>query len=740
MKLYNGMWLTDEQYKIDFSQQIYDYELKADRLELYLPFIYVNHRGNLLDGGLITASVSFFDDNVHFEFLHHYQTEQSKYNIERKFELGEITESEKQIIYELRNNKVVMNKDDCSFKIYYKGKYKMEIPAKSIAYVVDQKDENLNSFSNKYLYVATKIGVNESLYGLGERFNHFVKNGQHVEVWNQDGGTASTQTYKNIPFLVSSNGYGIFVDHSEAVEFEIGSNIVEKNMMTVNNEVLRFDVILADNLKKVVGKYTKMTGEIPSLPEWSYGLWLSTSFTTDYSEKTVLSFIDEMIKRDLPFEVFHFDCFWMKEYEWTNFEFNKDRFPDPVDLIKKIHERGKKVCLWINPYIGQKSSVFNEAYENGYLIMGENDRPWQIDLWQPGLAVVDFTNPEAVTWYQNKLRNLLNMGVDSFKTDFGERIPVPNSFYKTNRIKYFDGSDPYVMHNYFTYIYNKTVYDLLKQVTNQACLFARSATVGSQSLPVHWGGDSLSSYESMAESLRGGLSLTLGGFAYWSHDIGGFEAGCEPDIYKRWTQFGLLSSHSRYHGNSEYKVPWLYGEEAVEVSRKFIKLKNRLMPYFYEMQQDAMENGIGFIRPLVMEFESDLNTHQISTQYMLGSSLLVAPIFNSEGKVKYYLPNGRRWYNILTREVKNGDMWYEEQFDYFHLPLMLKEGDALVLSNNTQNSCFNCEQGIEIIAFNVEHDISKVVLVHDEEVNILITKEEVRCEADIEIKVTRVGD
>ena len=258
----------------------------------------------------------------------------------------------------------------------------------------------------------------------------------------------------------------------------------------------------------------------------------------------------------------------------------------------------------------------------------------QVDNWQPGMAVIDFTNPEAVIWYQEKLKELLDMGVDCFKSDFGERIPVD--------VTYANGADAWGMHNYYTLLYNQTVFELLKREKGEkeAVLFARSATVGGQRFPVHWGGDCTGTYESMAESLRGGLSFMLSGFSYWSHDIGGFERAADADVYKRWLQFGLLSTHSRLHGSKSYRVPWLFDEESVEVCREFTKLKLKLMPYIYSMEVESHKTGIPVMRPMILEFENDPAVKYLDMQYMLGDRLLAAPIFNKEGIGEYYLPKG----------------------------------------------------------------------------------------------------
>src|SRR3954452_14751239 len=235
------------------------------------------------------------------------------------------------------------------------------------------------------------------------------------------------------------------------------------------------------------------------------------------------------------------------------------------------------------------------------------------------MGLVDFTNPDATAWYQGKLRHLMDQGVDAFKTDFGERIPTD--------VDYFDGSSPERMHNYYTALYNRAVFDVLNEARGEgeAVVFARSATAGGQSMPVHWGGDSTSTYASMAETLRGGLSLAFSGFAFWSHDIGGFEGTPDAGVFKRWTAFGLLCTHSRFHGSSSYRVPWAFDEEAVEVTRVFARIKMRLMPYLYAAGLEAAAHGTPVLRPMVLEFPDDPAVAHLDRQYMLGPDLLVAP-------------------------------------------------------------------------------------------------------------------
>lgn len=415
-----------------------------------------------------------------------------------------------------------------------------------------------------------------------------------------------------------------------------------------------------------------------------------------------MSFIDGMRERGIPLSVFHFDCCWMKEFHWTDFIWDERVFPDPEGMLKRIKAKGIKICVWINSYIGQESALFDEGMEKGYFLKRPNGDVWQWDMWQPGLAIVDFTNPHACRWYQEKLEMLLDMGVDCFKTDFGERIPTDAVYY--------NGADPVKMHNFYTYLYNKTVYEVLekKRGKEEAVLFARSATAGGQKFPVHWGGDCWSDYESMEESLRGGLSLTSSGFGFWSHDIGGFESTSTPDVYKRWAAFGLLSTHSRLHGSNSYRVPWAYDEEAVDVVRYFTKLKLELMPYLYSQAVFTSRTGVPMMRSMALEFEGDYNCRYLDKQYMQGECLLAAPVFNKEGEARYYLPEGT-WVNYLTKETVSGGRWRCEKQDYLSVPLWVRADSVIATGIAFENADYDFRENMELKVFALETKAETIV-------------------------------
>lgn len=423
-------------------------------------------------------------------------------------------------------------------------------------------DGSARDESDVFIAIQLHLSVGEDVYGLGERFGAYVKNGQSVDIWNEDGGTASDQGYKDIPFYMTSNGYGVLVNNRGHVSFEIGS---------------------------------------------------------ENTEATINSFIDGMAERDIPLAAFHYDCYWMREFHWCDFEWDKRFFGDIESTLKRLHE------------------------DKGYLVRKPNGEVWQTDFWQAGMGLVDFTNPAAREWFKDKVKALLNQGVDAIKTDFGERIP--------RDVVWYDGSPKLSMHNWYTQLYNQAVFEAIEETYGKgnACLYARSATVGGQQQPVHWGGDCESTFNGMAQSLRAGLSLTSSGFGFWSHDIGGFEGAFpDPAVYKRWVAFGMLGSHSRLHGSTVYRVPWLFDEEdekngvalvpgqtAVDVVREFTKLKLELMPYVYQLGLQPHVNGTPVMRSMFVEFPDDPACRTLDRQYMFGPSMLVAPVFTYSGEVSY---------------------------------------------------------------------------------------------------------
>ncbi|WP_274651919.1 alpha-xylosidase [Paenibacillus humicola] len=703
MKFTDGYWMLKDGIRISHPVEIRDLTADEQQLSVHAACKNIRTKGDTLNAPLLNVELSSpFADVIKVRWTHH---------------AGKRPKGPAFTVFEDGNHRVTIENGDDAATLQSGGltaAIRKDGPWEIAFHNYGKRITG--SGPRRAGYIETKeksaffreqldLGVGESVYGLGERFTPFVKNGQVVDIWNEDGGTSSEQAYKNVPFYLSSEGYGVFVNHPERVSFEIASEHVSKVQFSVPGETLEYYVIGGRTLKDVLNNYTTLTGKPALPPAWSFGLWLTTSFTTDYDEATVNSFIEGMEKRNLPLHVFHFDCFWMKEYQWCDFEWDPAVFPDPEGMLKRLKDRGLKICVWINSYIAQKSPLFREGMEKGYLLKTKDGDVWQWDMWQAGMGLVDFTNPDAAEWYKSHLRRLVDQGVDCFKTDFGERIPTD--------VVYFDGSDPDKMHNYYTFLFNRAVFEVLEEKLgkNEAMLFARSAAAGSQQFPVHWGGDCSATYESMAESLRGGLSLGLSGFGFWSHDISGFERTAPPDIYKRWVAFGLLSSHSRLHGNESYRVPWLFDEEAVDVLRFFTKLKSSLMPYLFAAAVEASQFGRPVMRAMVLEFPEDPTCHPLDLQYMLGQSLLVAPIFRPDGSVRYYVPEGR-WTNYFTGETIEGGAWRRETHGYMSLPLLVRPNTLLAVGADDLRPDYDYADGVSFELFELVDGAEAAAPVH----------------------------
>jgi alpha-D-xyloside xylohydrolase len=731
MKFTDGFWRNREGFSVYNAARVYDLEYDEATITAYAPYHDVQNRGQTLDGPVITVRLSSPAEGVIRVQAAHFTGARKR--SPRFVDAGKAGVTGKAVAVD--DDAAVLTSGALQARLSRKGPWSLEFAAgetslvnsgvKNLGYVLDPD-------GRPYMKEQLSLGVGELVYGLGERFTHFTKNGQVIDSWNADGGTASELAYKTIPFYLTNRGYGVFVNDPGAVSFEVGSEKVARVQFSAPGEYLDYFVIYGPTPKEVLERYTALTGRPALPPAWSFGLWLSTSFVTDYDEATVSSFVDGMAERDIPLHVFHFDCFWMREYTWTSFLWDKRWFPDPEGFLARLKAKGLKICVWINPYIAQRSELFAEAVEKGYLLKRTDGSVYQVDTWQPGMGFVDFTNPDAREWYAKQIEGLLDIGVDTVKTDFGERIPTEDA-------TWFDGSTPENMHNYYSHLYNRTVFETLERRRGKgdAVVFARSATVGGQQFPVHWGGDCEASYESMAESLRGGLSLGLCGFGFWSHDISGFEHTATPALYKRWAAFGLLSSHSRLHGNASYRVPWDFDEEAVDVLRFFTRLKCRLMPYLWTVAQEA-QLGIPMMRAVLLEFPDDPATAYLDRQYMLGESILVAPVFSDAAPCEFYLPSGR-WTHLLSGESVDGGVWRSEVHDFLSLPLYVREGGLIAFGSRDDSTDYDFADRAELVLYNLQDGGHATCTVYSPDGSAELEVEVVRNELVLDVTARGVG-
>jgi alpha-D-xyloside xylohydrolase len=488
----------------------------------------------------------------------------------------------------------------------------------------------------------------EHFYGFGEKFSGFDKRGQQLEMWNYDTYGAHTErAYKNVPFFVSSRGYGIFVDSITRVDFDMAASNNSTFSIVVPDTALDYYVIAGPNPKTIITRYANLVSFPILPPKWAFGLWMSSGFQRD-SQEEVLSRARSIREHDVSCDVLHLDCYWQRFGRWSEMLWDEEMFPDPTAMLREVKALGFKVCLWMNPYIGVESERFTQADEKGYLLKNPEGESYVVKLWgrfHPPVGIIDFTNLEATEWFKELLRPLLRQGVDVFKTDFGEGVPADAVAH--------NGMTGEKLHNLYPLLYNDAVAEVTAEETGRAgMVWGRSTYAGGQRHAAQWGGDPNCTYEALASTLRSGLSIGMCGHSFWSHDIGGFHRQPTPELYVRWAQFGLFSPLSRAHGMTT-RLPWEYGEDALRIFRDYARLRYRLVPYIYTYASIAAERSLPLMRPMLLEFPEDPCTYGMDLQYMFGSELLVAPIYNGAGERPVYFPAGR-WVDFWTHEVVEG--------------------------------------------------------------------------------------
>jgi alpha-D-xyloside xylohydrolase len=529
-----------------------------------------------------------------------------------------------------------------------------------------------------------QLSPDEKIYGCGESFTRLNKRGQKVVAYTRDGmGVQNEYMYKPIPFFLSSNGYGMFVHTSTPVTFDFGKTFDQHNVIYTGDEALDLFIFLGDP-KEVLSEYTALTGRSPVPPLWSFGFWMSR--ITYKSEDEVREVAAKLRKYRIPSDVIHLDTGWF-ETDWrSNYKFSSSRFRDPAKMIADLKQQGFHVSLWQYTYFTSKNEIFKEALEKGYVVRNEGGQlPFED-------AVLDFSNPATVKWYQGLLANLLKMGVGAIKVDFGEGAPA-NGLYASGRTGLYE-------HNLYPLRYNKAVAEITKEVSGDSIIWARSAWAGSQRYPLHWGGDAENSNSAMAAELRGGLSFGLSGFTYWSHDVGGFVDRAPRDLYRRWLGFGVLTSHTRAHG-APPREPWDYDEALVEDYRRALELRYSLMPYIYAQAKDASEKGFPMLRTLFFEYPNDPTSWFIEDEYMFGSDMLVAPLMEEGNSRKVYLPPGS-WIDYQTGKIYGGERWQQIAAGQIPVILLVKDHSAIPHAGIAQSTSQINWNDIELRVFSTD--------------------------------------
>jgi len=503
------------------------------------------------------------------------------------------------------------------------------------------------------------LSPGEKLFGTGESFARLDKRGQKVVLWANDAnGVQTERMYKPIPFFLSSRGYGMFVHTSAPATFDMGASYHGSNALLLGDDELDLFLFLGTP-KQVLDEYTTLTGKAAMPPLWSFGFWMSR--ITYFSEDEVRAVAAKLRESRVPADVIHLDTGWF-ENDWRcDYQFSKTRFRDPARMIADLKRDGIHVSLWQLPYFVPQNALFPEILEKGLAVRDARGNLPYDD------AVLDFSNPATVAWYQEKIASLLRLGVGAIKVDFGEAAPL-SGLYASGRTGFYE-------HNLYPLRYDRAVAEITKRVTGETIMWARSAWAGSQRYPVHWGGDAGNLDNAMLSTLRGGLSLGLSGFSFWSHDIGGFTAKTPEELYRRWLPFGMLTSHSRAHGTPP-KEPWEYGPAFTDAFRRAVEMKYRLMPYVYAQARDSSERGLPMVRALFVEYPDDPGSWTVEDEYLFGSDVLVAPLFE-EGQTgrSVYLPPGD-WIDYQTARAYAGG-WQRIEAGDLKAVVLVRDGTML---------------------------------------------------------------
>lgn len=504
------------------------------------------------------------------------------------------------------------------------------------------------------------LTADEMIFGCGESATGLNKAGQKVNLFVTDPqGPETDQMYKPIPFFMSNRGYGMFMHTSAPVTCDFGATYIGLNKMFMGDENLDLFVFFGEP-RDILDEYTDLVGKPGMPPLWSFGTWMSR--ITYFSEKEGYDVAANIRKNKYPCDVIHFDTGWF-DVDWQcDYKFSENRFQNPQQMLKDLRSQGFHVCLWQLPYFTPKNRYFSELIEKDmYVKNGNGELPYED-------VVLDFSNPETVKWYQDKLAGLLNIGVSAIKVDFGEAAPL-NGIYASGKSGWYE-------HNLYPVRYDMAVSEITKKLHNENIMWARAAWAGSQRYPLHWGGDAATTNTGLLGTLRAGLSFGLSGFSFWSHDMGGFVKSTPEDLYCRWIPFGFLTSHTRAHGAPPTE-PWLYDSKRVQdVFRKSAEMKYRLMPYVYAQAKECTEKGLPMLRALFVEFPDDPGAWKVDDEYLFGSQILVAPLLESgmTGRT-VYLPEGK-WIDYQTEKVYEGG-WHRIEAGSLPIIMLVRDGSVL---------------------------------------------------------------
>jgi alpha-D-xyloside xylohydrolase len=509
----------------------------------------------------------------------------------------------------------------------------------------------------------------EAIYGLGQRFSGLNQAGHIVEMWIRDApgqGEQGEASYFCTPVLFSSAGYALFAADNPEGEFSLNPLGEGLNRYVRAGRAWTFYLAFAPTLKELVKQRARIQGPFRGVPDWVWGPWISrNSFETQGEAEEV---IRGMVQRGFPVSAIVLEA-WKGRYETGEYNrFAHGGWPDPDRYFALCREHGIQTVLWQVPVIPPSHPGLQELAEAGHFVRKpDGSVSWRRE-WLEGMANIDFTRPEAVSWWKDQMRDTVRRGARGFKADDGEDIKPDDVFA--------DGRRGWQMHNEYTALYAKALYALFDEEGADGMLWCRSASLGCERTPALWAGDQYATWAQYRSLLPAGLSAGLSGAPFWGHDIGGYIDNPTPELYIRWLQFGAFSPLMQYHG-IQRREPWEFGPEAEAAYKRLSHLRMNLKPTLIELGREAAETGLPIMRPMALEFPGDPRFVAEDSQYMLGPDLLVAPIFEEGATNRVVKFPAGRWRHLLSPTMYDGPADRQISCGLADAPVFVREGARL---------------------------------------------------------------
>lgn len=534
--------------------------------------------------------------------------------------------------------------------------------------------------------VIKKLFGDENFYGLGDKTGHLNKRGYYYEMWNTDDPSPHVESYKSlyksIPFFIALRErcvFGIFFDNTYKTYFDMGKENENYYYFGADDGNLDYYFIGGNSVEDILTGYTSVTGKTPLPQRWTLGY--QQSRWSYAPESRVRELADNFRKKDIPCDVIHLDIDYMDKYKV--FTWDKEKFPKEKETLKELKEDGFKIVTIIDPGVKKEKDyhIYEEGLKNNYFATDKDGLNYVNKVW-PGDAVFpDFSQADTRAWWADNQKIMLDSGVAGIWNDMNEPAsfngPLPDSVGFKNDGRSTDHSE---IHNVYGHLMSKATFEgIKKHSSKRPFVITRAAYAGTQKYSTVWTGDNQSIWEHLRMSVPMLLNLGMSGFSFCGTDVGGFSFDCTSELLSRWVQVGCFTPLFRNHSCSYTRdqEPWAFDEETLNINRKYIKLRYKLLPYLYDLMWKGESTGLPVMRPLVLHYEHDKKVQEINDEFLFGKNILVAPILEQGKSFRaVYLPEGQ-WTDYWTKETIKGEQIIVKEAPLDICPIYIKGGSII---------------------------------------------------------------